>query len=62
MYPFINDIGKTKVSQAMTLLNWITADWDLPKFGCIPAQQKLFCWGHSDRTASRILKHSARNN
>lgn len=62
MYPFTNETGKMKVSQAMTLLNWIAVDWNIDKLRCIPVEQKLFCWGHGDKIASRILKNSARNN
>lgn len=61
MYPFTNETGKMKVSQAMQLLDWIAIDWDL-KMRCIPIEQKMFSFGKSFRISSRILKNSARNN
>lgn len=61
MYPFTNTIGQMKVSQAMRLLNFIAADWQL-KMGCIPEEEKMISFKRSDVTATRILKNSARNN
>ncbi len=63
MYPFTNPIGKMKVSQAMPLLNFISHEWQL-SLVCLPAEQKMLSWGNgiAERIATRILKHSQRNN
>lgn len=61
MYPFINTTGQMKVSQAMELLNHIAVNWNL-KLKCSPENKKMLSFGNSYIIASRILKHSARNN
>jgi len=61
MYPFTNAIGKMKVSQAMTLMNFIAADWD-QRLHCNSNDQKMLCFGKSFRIVYRILNNSARNN
>lgn len=61
MYPYTNTTGQMKVSQAMTLMNFIAVDWN-QKMRCDPASQKMLCFGNSFKVVSRILKHSARNN
>lgn len=61
MYPFTNTTGKMKVSQAMSLMNFIAVDWNL-KMRCATPEQKMLCFGKDFRIVSRILKNSARNN
>jgi len=61
MYPFTNETGNMKVSEAMPLLNLIAADWKL-KLRCNTETKTMFFIGDSFIVAKRILKNSARNN
>lgn len=61
MYPFTNDIGKMKVSDAMPLLGIIASDWNLNMKTSAP-NGRMICMGNSFKVATRILRNSARNN
>ena len=65
MYPFTDQIGKMKVSQALPLIAFIAKDWklDLSMVPEYPGKIHSMVWrGHNLRTITRILKNSARNN
>lgn len=65
MYPFTNDLGKMKVSQALPLIGFIANDWklDLALLPDHPGKIHDVVWrGSNMRTAIRILKNSVRNN
>ena len=61
MYPFTNTTGQMKVSQAMTLLNYIAVDWG-QRLRCNTSAQTMLSFGNSFKVCSRILKNSAKNN
>lgn len=65
MYPFTDNIGKMKVSQAIPLLSFIAKDWNLnlTQVPDYPGKIHSMVWrGPNLRTATRILKNSVRNN
>ena len=66
IYPFFNDIGKMKVSQALPLLELISADYNL-ELAVLPnlnmKKQPLVLWrNNAMKTAERILRNCQRNN
>ena len=67
MYPFFTDIGKMKVSEALPLLEFIAADYNLdiavlPKDPMGDNKYKAIWRRHAMRTATRILRNNQRNN
>lgn len=60
MYPFTNQVGTMKVSQAMPIMNFIAVDWN-QRLRCTP-DHKMLSFGKSFRIVNRILVQSARNN
>lgn len=66
MYPFTNDIGKMKVSKALPLLEYISAEWNL-NLAVLPNNASsngsaFISKNNAFKIAYRILKNSSRNN
>lgn len=67
MYPYTNDVGKMKVSQALPLLAFIASDYKLD-LKLLPVNKHkptihMVVWrGNHMKVAERILRNSQRNN
>lgn len=67
MYPFINDIGNKKVSEALPHLEFLSADYNL-SFAVLPdiqigTKKYLFLSiGNPEKIMTRIIRNSERNN
>lgn len=67
MYPYTNDIGKMKVSEAIPLMEFISADYNLD-FAILPTNPEiknkpLFIWrNNAFKVITRILRNSQRKN
>lgn len=65
MYPFTNEIGKMKVSDALPLLGFIANDYklDLVIIPNHPDKMHQVVWRkNAMKICTRILKNSAKNN
>jgi len=67
IHPFLNDIGKMKVSEAIPVMELISADYNLD-FAVLPANpttknKPLFIWrNNAFKIITRVLRNSQRNN
>lgn len=68
IYPFLNDIGKMKVSEALPVLGIIASDWK-QDFALVPARpdgQKTIhhaVWRNNTfKVLTRIMRNNQRNN